>query len=320
MAWGVSQLGSHKSISFFSLCYNGGWDEKEYRPLIPFPWSANECRASCLICLAEGTADGLLKAFQAQAAFSWAGGALLHSLYSGKKQHRIKAPQQSCHFSGKLIISAQWGLIGWCQKQTQKELWILFRRGFQSTESGFKEHSHWKHIGWEEARPGWRGRRRAALFWSEKNHLLFKEAAHSHPPSFHQPPYQEDVNRQSWCTEQCPQDPAVAMTTAVATAQSLSGNFVWAPWSWQRRPWNGRTTYWKLSPFSTHFMFPIVPRQFLKIVVRLRKQRLRDVKSPDQSPKNQMQVFLTPKFRPSQVQNPEPIFHIARSLSACWYV
>lgn len=38
---------------------------------------------------------------------------------------------------------------------------------------------------------------------------------------FHKPPYQEDVNRQSWLTEQRPQDAAVTMTTDVAKSWSL---------------------------------------------------------------------------------------------------
>lgn len=40
-----------------------------------------------IFCLAEAMADGLLKAFQTQAAFSRREGVLLHFLQSGSKRH-----------------------------------------------------------------------------------------------------------------------------------------------------------------------------------------------------------------------------------------
>lgn len=63
--------------------------------------------------------------------------------------------------------------------------------------------------------------------------LLFKELVHIQLPlPLLAPPYQPNVNRQSWLMEQRPQDTAITMTTDADKSWSLLRNFCVSSLKW----------------------------------------------------------------------------------------
>lgn len=119
----------------------------------------------------------------------------------------------------------------------QKQLWILFRRGFrepsQEGSRGIKENGDGKDIDGEGARARMkRGKKSCIILTRRDSRFCLKSFFTSTSPFFHKPPYREDVNQQSWLTEQRPQDTAVSMTTDVNKSWSLWRNFCVSSLKW----------------------------------------------------------------------------------------